>query len=109
MSNRTRKNLKKVFYSDDEIEIVHKKMQEIGTNNYSAYARKMTVDGYIIKQDYTDIKQLIFEINKIGNNINQIAKNVNIDNNVSKEQLEDINNKVEEIWHILKSKILNQQ
>jgi len=84
-------------------------MEVLGIDNFSAYCRKMLVDGYVIKKDYTSIKELIYEINKIGNNINQIAKNVNIDNNVSKEQLEDINNKVEEIWHILKSKILNQQ
>ena len=64
-----------VAYSEDEIDIVYKKMQEIGTDNYSAFCRKMTVDGYVIKQDFTDIKKLIFEINKIGTNINQIAKN----------------------------------
>lgn len=107
MKNRKRNVLKKVFYSEEEFEIIKKKMKELGTDNYSAYCRKMTIDGYIIKQDYSDIKQLIYEINKIGNNINQIARNVNESNNVSKSQLEEINNKVDKIWHILKSKILN--
>jgi len=69
----------------------------------------MTVDGYVIKQDFTDIKKLIFEINKIGTNINQIAKNVNETNIVSNTQLEEINKKVNDIWHILKSEILKQQ
>ena len=109
MKNRKRNISKRVFYSQDEMDIIEDKMKKIGTTNFSAYCRKMTIDGYIIKQDYTDIKQLIFEINKIGNNINQIARNVNMDNKVSNEQLADINNKVGEIWHILKSKILNIQ
>ena len=47
----------------------------------------------------------IYEINKIGTNINQIAKNVNETNSVNTQQLEEINNKVDEVWHILKSKI----
>jgi len=109
MKKRNRNIPKKVFFNKEELDIIDKKMEVLGIDNFSAYCRKMLVDGYVIKKDYTSIKELIYEINKIGNNINQIAKNVNIDNNVSKEQLEDINNKVEEIWHILKSKILNQQ
>ena len=109
MKNRKRNIPKKVFFSQEELDIIDKKMEVLGTDNFSAYCRKMLIDGYVIKKDYTSIKDLIYEINKIGNNINQIAKSVNINNNVSKEQLEDINNKVEEIWHILKSKILKQQ
>ena len=105
MKKRKRNVLKKVFYSEEEMEIINKKMQELGTDNYSAFCRKMTVDGYVIKQDFTDIKKLIFEINKIGTNINQIAKNVNETNSVNTQQLEEINNKVDEVWHILKSKI----
>ena len=49
MKKRKRKILKKVFYSEEEIEIVYKKMQELGTDNYSAFCRKMTIDGYVIK------------------------------------------------------------
>ena len=108
MKNRTRNNLKRVYFSDEEIKIINEKMKKIGTENFSSYCRKMTVDGYVIKKDYQEIKDLIYEINKIGTNINQIAKNVNIDNKVQDEQLKEINNKVDDIWHILKSKISNQ-
>ena len=68
----------------------------------------MTVDGYVIKQVFSDIKKLIFEINKIGTNINQIAKNVNESGSASQHQLEEVNKKVDDIWHILKSEILKQ-
>lgn len=108
MVKRTRKIDKKVFFSEDEMKIINEKMAIAGIDNFSAFCRKMTVDGYVIKQDFTRLKELTFEINKIGNNINQIAKNVNINNNVSNEQLKEINNKVDEIWHILKSEILKQ-
>ena len=109
MKNRSRNIPKKVFFNKEELELIDKKMKILGIDNFSAYCRKMLIDGYVIKKDYASLKELIYEINKIGNNINQIAKNVNVDNTVSNEQLKDINNKVDEIWHILKSKILNQQ
>ena len=108
MKKRKRNVLKKVFYSEEEIDIINKKMQEIGTDNYSAYCRKMTIDGYVIKQDFTDIKKLVYEINKIGTNINQIAKNVNESDSVSRHQIEEVNKKVDDIWRILKSEILKQ-
>lgn len=109
MKVRKRNNLKRVFFSDEELEIIKEKMNKLNTTNFSAFCRKMTIDGFVIKQDYTDIKKLIYEINKIGTNINQIAKNVNETNSVNSRQLEEINKKVDEIWHILKSKTLNQQ
>ena len=107
MKARKRNNLKRVFYSDEELEIIKEKMALLNTDNFSAFCRKMTIDGYVIKQDFTDIKKLIYEINKIGTNINQIAKNVNETNNVNAQQLDQINKRVEDIWHILKSKISN--
>ena len=109
MANRKRRIDKKVFFSESEMEIINEKMKKAGIDNFSSFCRKMTIDGYVIKQDFTDIKKLVFEINKIGTNINQIAKNVNESNSVQNYQLEEINRKVEDIWHILKSKILNQQ
>lgn len=108
MKKRKREILKRVFFSQEELNIISKKMEIIGTDNFSAYVRKMTIDGMIINQDFSNIKQLIFEINRIGNNINQIAKNVNINNSANINELKSVNKKMEEIWHILKSEISKQ-
>lgn len=41
----------------------------------SEYLRKLINDKEIVhKEDYMQIKELIYEVNKIGKNINQIAK-----------------------------------
>ena len=34
-----------------EKELIERKMQQLGTKNFGAYARKMLIDGYIIKVD----------------------------------------------------------
>lgn len=45
--------------------------------NFAAYARKMLIDGYVAKVDYSELKTVTAEIEKIGVNVNQIAKHVN--------------------------------
>ncbi len=32
-------------------------MKQLGTDNFGAYARKMLIDGYVVKTDYTTIKK----------------------------------------------------
>ena len=58
MANRTRPNQILFFVSDDEKRIIKAKMAQLGTKNMGAYLRKMAIDGYIIKVDYTQQKKL---------------------------------------------------
>lgn len=56
MANRTRPNQILFFVSDEEKRIIKAKMAQLGTKNMGAYLRKMAIDGYIIKVDYTQQK-----------------------------------------------------
>ena len=53
------------------------------------------------------ILQMIYEINKIGVNINQIAKRVNAGGSIYQADMEEIRERLDEIWqlqrHILSS------
>ena len=40
----------------EERALIEKKMQQMGTRCFSVYARKMLIDGYVIKLDYSYIK-----------------------------------------------------
>lgn len=37
----------------------------------------MTLDGLIVKQDFKQVDDLVYEVNKIGTNINQVARRAN--------------------------------
>lgn len=52
-------------------------MQEAGIRNKSAYLRKMALDGYIIRINFTELQKFIDALIRIGNNLNQIAKVAN--------------------------------
>lgn len=53
MANRTRPIRIEFCVSENEHRIIKSKMAQLGTNNMGAYLRKMAIDGYIIKVDYT--------------------------------------------------------
>ena len=44
------------WVSAEELELIHQKMQQYGTENLSAYLRKMALDGYVVKLDLPDHK-----------------------------------------------------
>lgn len=62
MANRTRPIILRFAVTEYEKRLIAGKMQQIGTKNFGAYARKMLIDGYIIKVDYTQQKILFNEI-----------------------------------------------
>lgn len=52
-------------------------MREAGTTNMGAYLRKMALDGYILRLDLPELKEMISQLRYMGNNVNQIAKRAN--------------------------------
>ncbi|CAM2078019.1 MAG: Bacterial mobilisation domain-containing protein [uncultured Clostridium sp.] len=108
MANRKRNIPKQFYVNEEEDKLIKEKMKKLGFNNFATYARKMIIDGYIIKTDYTAYKDLVREINKIGVNINQIAKRINETNRVYDEDIIEIKREQEEIWQLLELKVLNR-
>ena len=58
MANRTRPIRIEFCVSENEHRLIKAKMEQLGTKNMGAYLRKMAIDGYIIKVDYTQQKKL---------------------------------------------------
>lgn len=90
-------------FSTDEMIFLQKKMNEAGIKNREAYLRKMALDGYIIRQDYTVLNKFVNELNRIGNNLNQMTKIANTYGDVDRSGLKDIEKDIEQIWQQLSS------
>lgn len=52
-------------------------MRKAGTANMGAYLRKMALDGYILRLDLPELKEILSQLRYMGNNVNQIAKRAN--------------------------------
>ena len=83
-------------------------VRTLGTKNFSAYARKMLIDGYIVHIDTGPVRAQTAELQKIGVNINQIARRINSTGTVYAQDLEDIKGALAQIWQLQRSIISSQ-
>ncbi len=102
-SARTRKREIKFRVNDEEFLIIRRKMIMSRMRNREAFIRKMLIEGVIINVDTSPLEDIFYEMHKIGTNVNQIAKVANTNGTISQDELKELKEKVNEIWHILKS------
>lgn len=84
--------------SPQELKLIEEKMSRLGTNNREAYLRKMALDGYIVKLELPELKELVFLLRYSSNNLNQLTKRVHETGRVYDTDLEDILQKQDAIW-----------
>ena len=108
MANRKRNIQMKFYVTEEEKRLIDEKMAQLPTQRYGAYLRKMAIDGYIIQLDTTDIKRMNAALSAIGRNINQIAKRLNAGGVAYKADMQEIQERLDEIWQ-LQRRILSSQ
>ena len=97
-----------LFYvSKDEMALIQQKMQAFGTSNMSAYLRKMAIDGYVLKLDLPELKELVSLLRRWSNNLNQLTRRVHQTGRVYDADLQELNAQQERIWDGVKQ-ILKQ-
>ncbi len=87
------------FVNEEEYEAIQQRVKMTRLNR-SDYLRTMALKGIIYQEDLESIRQLAYEINKIGVNINQIAKLANEKGTVYKWDLNDIRKKLDQIYRL---------
>ena len=70
---------------------------------------KMAIDGYIIQVDTTDIKEMTRALSAIGRNINQIAKRLNTGGPAYQADMEEIRERMDQIWQLQRRILLSQR
>ena len=88
MKEKTKKICFKV--SPWEIDLIHQKMNEAGIRNLSAYLIKMAIDGYVIRMEMSDVKEILRLMQINSNNLNQYAKRANETGNIYLEDIKDL-------------------
>ena len=108
MVNRKRSIILRCPVTAEERNLIEQKMAQLQTKRIGAYLRKMAIDGYIIYTDTTEIKAFTSELSAIGRNINQIAKRINAGGPAYQADMEEIRERLDEIWQ-LQRRILSSQ
>ena len=104
MADRTRPVRKEICLNETELNLIRHKMRQLGTRNFGAYARKMLIDGYIIKVDYTEQKKLAAAVSRAATNINQICRRINSTGHCYEDDVAELKARQAEIWELLKAR-----
>jgi len=88
----------KLRISPEERQQIHRKMLDMGVLNRSAYLRKMALDGYCVRLDLDEVKELNYLLRICSNNLNQYAKKANETGNIYKADIEDLQRRLDAIW-----------
>lgn len=80
--------------------MIHQKMAEFGTSNMGAFVRKMVIDGYIVKLDIPELKEIIRLLGPIGNNVNQMARKLNTGGSIYREDIVEVNAKLDAVYKL---------
>ena len=58
----------------------------------------MTLDGYVLKLDLTEVRKILFLLSNATNNINQIAKRANETGSVYKDDIKILQDHYDTLW-----------
>lgn len=103
--NRTRKIQRLIRLTKEEDNYLKTRIKESPYSNFQNYARHLLLAGEIKYVDYTELKQLKWEINKIGNNINQVVRLANQFEDISQEDIEDLLKTIKQIEMLVGNKL----
>lgn len=77
MAKRKRNIVIRFRVTPEEREMIESKMAQFGTSNMAAYLRKISIDGYVVRLDLPELREMVSLLRRSSNNLNQIAKRVN--------------------------------
>ena len=88
---KRRRTIPLMFYvTPEERDQIEAKMAQLGTNNMSAYLRKIAIDGYVVQLDLPELREMVSLLRRSSNNLNQLARRANETGRIYPEDLADI-------------------
>ena len=91
MAKRKRDIQLKFRVTPQEREMIETKMAQFGTTNMAAYLRKMAIDGYVVKLDLPELREMVSLLRYSTRRAHETGR-------IYETDLEDIQQSQERIW-----------
>ena len=98
MAKRKRNIVIRFRVAPEEREMIESKMAQFGTTNMAAYLRKISIDGYVVRLDLPELREIVSLLRRSSNNLNQIAKRVNETSRIYDADIDCLKENQEKIW-----------
>ena len=83
--------------TEEEARIIDEKMKQLEIRNMSAFLRAMVLNGYVLKLDLPQLREMIRLLANLTNNVNQIARRVNEHGSIYESEIDEIQEKVNQL------------
>ena len=98
MANRIRTVQLHFMVTEQEREQIRERMAKAGINNLGAFLRKMALDGYVVKLDLPELREIVSLLRRSSNNLNQLTRRVHETGHIYDADLEEIHREQERLW-----------
>ena len=98
MARRKREIQLKFRVTPEERAQIEQKMEQYGTENMAAYLRKMAIDGYVVRLDLPELRELVSLLRRSSNNLNQLTRRVHETGHFYDADLEDLRQSYDRLW-----------
>ena len=98
MAKRKRNIVIRFRVTPEEREMIESKMAQFGTTNMAAYLRKISIDGYVVRLDLPELREMVSLLRRSSNNLNQIAKRINETSRIYDADIDCLRENQEKIW-----------
>ena len=98
MGKRKRGVMLAIRVSEEERDMVARRMEQAGVRSLRAYLLKMAVDGHVVHIDLSDVKEMVRLLRRYNANLNQIAKRANEGASIYETDILDLQKQVDGLW-----------
>lgn len=98
MAERSRNIQLHFMVNEREKELIQRRMAQLGTANMGAYLRKMAIDGYAVRLDLSEVKDIVSLLRRSGNNLNQLTRRAHETGNIYEADIEGVRQDYEQLW-----------
>ena len=103
MAGKRKRGVPILFWvSEEEKNQITEKMTQLGTDNLSAYLRKIAIDGYVVNLDLPELSELLSLLRRSSSNLNQLTRRVHETNRVYDADLESLRREFDKLMDAAK-------
>lgn len=90
MINRKRNVRIELRVTEEERRLIAERMKDAGVINTNAYLIKMAIDGYVVRLELSELKEMVSLLRRCSNNLNQLTKRVHETGRLYETDVEDL-------------------
>ncbi|MBE3600750.1 plasmid mobilization protein [Streptococcus agalactiae] len=91
----------KLRTTDAEADKLRRRITLAGKKTFQAYALNMLLNGKVETYDYSELRQLRIEVNRIGQNVNQLVRYVNTFEELDGELMQALQDDIKEMKQLI--------